>query len=107
MVIGGKCESGADMKVLITGNQGYIGPMVARHLRKALPGAYLIGYDTSYFALSTTNAQVWPERLYDEQLNGDVREIPELCSRAWTLSYNWLRFRTIRWALPMRRLRIW
>ena len=63
------------MKVLITGNQGYIGPVLGRHLRRAMPDSQLIGYDTGYFALSTTNALVWPERVYDEQINGDVRDI--------------------------------
>ena len=65
------------MKILITGNQGYIGPGVARRLRRQIPGAYLVGYDTGFFALSTTNASVWPERALDEQLTGDVRELPE------------------------------
>ena len=64
------------MKVLITGNQGYIGPVLGRHLRRVWPDAHLIGYDTGYFALSTTNAKVWPERVYNEQINGDVRELP-------------------------------
>ena len=65
------------MRILITGNQGYIGPGVVRRLRRELPGAYLIGYDTGFFALSTTNASVWPERALDEQHTGDVRELPE------------------------------
>src|SRR5574337_684595 len=64
------------MKILITGNQGYIGPIVARHLRRVWPDAELIGFDTGYFALSTTNAPIWPERVFDEQINGDVRELP-------------------------------
>jgi nucleoside-diphosphate-sugar epimerase len=63
------------MKILVTGNQGYIGPLLGRHLRRTMPGAALIGYDTGYFALSTTNAAVWPERVYDEQICGDVRDI--------------------------------
>ena len=63
------------MKVLITGNQGYIGPVLGRHLRRTIPDVHLIGYDTGYFALSTTNAPVWPERVFDEQINGDVRDI--------------------------------
>lgn len=63
------------MKILITGNQGYIGPIVARHLRRVWPDAELIGFDTGFFALSTTNASVWPERVFDEQINGDVREL--------------------------------
>jgi nucleoside-diphosphate-sugar epimerase len=72
----------ATMKILVTGNQGYIGPVLGRHLRRAMPGAQLIGFDTGYFALSTTNAPVWPERVYDQQICGDVREIsPEILER--------------------------
>ncbi len=64
------------MKILISGNQGYIGPIVGRRLKRELPDAQLIGYDTGYFALSTTNAPVWPERVYDRQHTGDVRDLP-------------------------------
>jgi nucleoside-diphosphate-sugar epimerase len=65
------------MKVLITGNLGYVGPIVARHLRRMYPQARLIGFDSAFFALSTTGAMVLPERSLDEQHFGDVREIPE------------------------------
>jgi hypothetical protein len=65
------------MKVLITGNLGYVGPVVVRHLRRTHPKARLIGFDSAFFALSTTGATVLPERFLDEQHFGDVREIPE------------------------------
>jgi nucleoside-diphosphate-sugar epimerase len=65
------------MKVLITGNLGYVGPIVARRLRRMHPQARLIGFDSAFFALSTTGAMVLPERSLDEQHFGDVREIPE------------------------------
>jgi len=65
------------MKVLITGNLGYIGPIVARHLRKMHPDATLVGYDSAFFALCTTGAEMLPERLLDAQYYGDVREIPD------------------------------
>jgi nucleoside-diphosphate-sugar epimerase len=65
------------MKILITGNLGYVGPIVARHLRRAHPDARLIGYDSAFFALSTTGALVLPERTLDEQHYGDVREVPD------------------------------
>src|ERR1700753_806545 len=63
------------MRILVTGNQGYIGPILGRHLRRTIPNAELVGYDTGYFALPTTTAPVWPERAYDEQISGDVRDI--------------------------------
>ena len=65
------------MKVLITGNLGYIGPVVVRHLRQAYPDANLIGYDSAFFALCTTGAQILPERSLNAQYFGDVRELPD------------------------------
>jgi len=65
------------MNILITGNLGYVGPVVARHLRLAHPKARLIGFDSAFFALSTTGTTVLPERFLDEQHFGDIREIPE------------------------------
>jgi nucleoside-diphosphate-sugar epimerase len=64
------------MKILITGNCGYVGPIVQRHLRQAYPDANIIGYDNVYFALSTTGAHVVPERSLNAQYFGDVREFP-------------------------------
>jgi nucleoside-diphosphate-sugar epimerase len=63
------------MKVLVTGNQGYVGPVLGRHLRRVFPDAELVGFDTGYFALCTTNASVSPERVYDAQRHGDARDI--------------------------------
>ncbi len=65
------------MKILITGNLGYVGPIVTRHLRQVQPDAELVGFDSAFFALSTTGASVLPERVLDEQHFGDVRELPE------------------------------
>src|SRR5262245_63650459 len=70
----GKC---APMKVLITGNLGYVGAVVVRHLRRTHPQARLIGFDSGFFSLATTRATVLPERFLDAQHFGDVREIPE------------------------------
>ena len=65
------------MNVLITGNLGYVGPVVVRHLRQAYPDANLIGYDSAFFALCTTGAQILPERSLNAQYFGDVRELPD------------------------------
>lgn len=64
------------MRVLVTGNMGYVGPMVARHLRRTLPGVVLRGYDTGYFAHCLTGAASLPERMFDEQFFGDIRDLP-------------------------------
>jgi len=61
------------MKILITGNMGYVGPGVVSQLRSTFPGATLIGFDAAYFATCLTNAPVLPEYKLDAQLFGDVR----------------------------------
>ena len=63
------------MKILITGNLGYVGPMVVRHLRTHLSEAYLVGFDSAFFAHALSNAPSWPERLLNQQHFGDVRDI--------------------------------
>lgn len=63
------------MKILITGNMGYVGPGVVGQLRTSFPDAILIGYDIAYFASCLTNATVLPESKLDLQLFGDVRTI--------------------------------
>ncbi|MEO8339512.1 MAG: SDR family oxidoreductase [Nitrospirota bacterium] len=63
------------MKVLITGNMGYVGPMVLRRLRESHPAAELIGYDMGYFAHCLTGTQRFPESLTDVQYFGDIRSV--------------------------------
>jgi nucleoside-diphosphate-sugar epimerase len=63
------------MKILITGNMGYVGPGVVQHLRTVFPQATLIGYDMAYFAHCLTNATVLPESRLNKQIFGDVRNI--------------------------------
>lgn len=65
------------MKILITGNMGYIGPSVVRQLRASYPGAELIGLDMGYFAHCLTNADILPECMLDRQIFSDVRYISE------------------------------
>ena len=63
------------MKILITGNMGYIGPCVVSHLRDSYPKAELIGLDMGYFANCLTNEKVLPECRVDVQYFADVRQI--------------------------------
>ena len=63
------------MRILVTGNQGYVGPVLGRHLRRVWPEARLLGFDTGYFATCTTGANTSPERVYDAQLHGDARDV--------------------------------
>ncbi|NOJ47699.1 NAD-dependent epimerase/dehydratase family protein [Bradyrhizobium archetypum] len=63
------------MKILITGNMGYVGPAVAKYLRSHRPNATLHGFDNAYFAHCLTGSSVVPERYLDEQFYGDVRNV--------------------------------
>ncbi len=69
-------ERAAPLRILITGNMGYVGPVVAAHLRATLPGAELIGYDSAFFAHCLTTPGPLPERALDAQHFGDVRAVP-------------------------------
>lgn len=62
------------MKILINGNMGYIGPVVAAHLRRRFPLANLVGYDTGYFAGCQLDSLASPERALTTQHFGDVRQ---------------------------------
>lgn len=61
------------MKVLIIGNLGYIGPMVAKHFRKEHPDSFLAGYDIGYFIQNNTYNGIAGDALLDVQHFGDVR----------------------------------
>ena len=38
------------MRILITGNMGYVGPAVVAHLRERYPHCELLGFDSGLFA---------------------------------------------------------
>ncbi len=65
------------MRILITGNMGYVGPVLVRHLRRRYPQVELIGFDSSFFAHCLTAVSVLPEQVLDKQHFGDIREFPE------------------------------
>ena len=64
------------MKILITGNMGYVGPVLVRHLRRRFPDIHIIGVDSGLFAHCLTDAAVLPETMVDEQHFADVRDMP-------------------------------
>ncbi len=63
------------MRILITGNMGYVGPVLARYLKRIYPNINLIGYDTGFFGHSLTGTESLPELVYECQYIGDVRDI--------------------------------
>ena len=64
------------MKILITGNMGYVGPAVVAQLRRAHPDAYLVGLDIGYYGNCLTTRGGVPERLLDVQVFADIRQFP-------------------------------
>ncbi len=62
--------------ILITGNMGYVGPNVVKHLRREYPDARISGFDIGYFAHCLTASRVLPEQLVDTQHFGDIRNFP-------------------------------
>jgi nucleoside-diphosphate-sugar epimerase len=64
------------MRVLITGNMGYVGPTLVRYLRHKLPEAEIIGYDAGFFGHSLTGAEILPEVRVAQQYLADIRHFP-------------------------------
>lgn len=64
-------------KILVTGNCGYIGPVIAKHFKKVHPNYSLIGFDNGYFSHCLTNSSYNPIFDYDFQYWGDIRNFPE------------------------------
>ena len=64
------------MKILISGNLGYVGPRVVRHLRETRNQSWIGGLDTGFFAHCLTAPDALPEYLLDAQYFADVREVP-------------------------------
>jgi nucleoside-diphosphate-sugar epimerase len=64
------------MRVLITGNMGYVGPVLTRFLKGSFPAAEIIGYDSGFFAHSLTAGEYLPEILLARQYFGDIRDFP-------------------------------
>ena len=67
------------MRIIVTGNLGYIGPVLVRHLRNRLGRtAELVGIDTGLFAhcLTIPPNESLPEVALDVQHWCDVRDVP-------------------------------
>ena len=76
------------MKILITGNLGYVGPGVVSRLRETYPDAELVGYDTGFFANCLTNTTFLPEVKLNHQIFGDVRNFdPNLLNNVDSIVY--------------------
>ena len=65
------------MKILVTGNLGYVGPSVMLQLRRSYPLAQLVGMDLGFFAHCLTGVNASPERVVDHQICKDVRDVEQ------------------------------
>jgi nucleoside-diphosphate-sugar epimerase len=66
-----------NMRILITGNMGYVGPAVIKHLKDAHPEAQIVGFDNAYYGSSISTSGILPEMRLNEQFYGDIRKFPE------------------------------
>ena len=62
------------MRLLITGDRGYVGPCVVRHLRSVWPEARITGLDAEYFADCLLTSKCREDERAHEQIRGDVRD---------------------------------
>jgi nucleoside-diphosphate-sugar epimerase len=65
------------MRILITGNLGYVGGWLVSSLREKYPNAFISGYDLGYFQNCLTTNNFAPETKLDVQYYGDVRNFDE------------------------------
>tara|TARA_Y100001970_G_scaffold282828_1_gene396621 strand:+ start:4523 stop:5569 length:1047 start_codon:yes stop_codon:yes gene_type:complete len=63
------------MKILIIGNEGYIGPVVVNQFKNSMNKSMVAGFDTGFFSHAITYPTS-PELKIDIQYRGDVREFP-------------------------------
>ncbi|MPR12680.1 SDR family oxidoreductase [Microvirga tunisiensis] len=61
------------MKIVITGNMGYVGSSVVAHLRRVFPAATIVGVDSGLFGHYLTQRAI-PERNLDTQIYRDIRD---------------------------------
>ncbi|MEX2260506.1 MAG: SDR family oxidoreductase [Bryobacteraceae bacterium] len=65
------------MKILVTGNMGYVGPCVTRHLSTAYRDATIVGLDTGFYAPHLLRKDgILPECEIPQQYFADVRKPP-------------------------------
>src|SRR4030067_673021 len=64
------------LKILITGNMGYVGPCVVERMRISNPDAILVGLDMGLFANCVTNTLNRRETTVDVEYYADVRNFP-------------------------------
>ncbi len=64
------------MNILITGNMGYVGPVLVKHLKSVRDSDRIMGFDSGLFAHCLTTRNGLPERRLDVQFFADLRDLP-------------------------------
>ncbi|GGB07451.1 NAD-dependent epimerase [Brucella endophytica] len=62
------------MNIMVTGNMGYVGPVLISHIREVLGSSTIIGVDSGLFAHCITQENL-PEHAVDIQIFRDVRDL--------------------------------
>ena len=62
------------MKILITGNMGYVGSVLAPYLRKEYPKSFIAGLDIGFFEEKLIDNS-YPEKSLDKQIIKDIRDV--------------------------------
>ena len=57
------------MNILITGNNGYIGPVLYKEIKKKIPNSKVFGFDNNYFKIKNFS---------DKQYSGDIRSLSKI-----------------------------
>ena len=63
------------MNILICGNLGYIGPVVTKHLKVAIPFSKITGLDTGYFASWISSFGRIGDTYCNYQVYQDIRDV--------------------------------
>lgn len=66
------------MRVLVTGNAGYVGPVVVEHLAARHPDWALVGFDAGYFLACLSDPTATPEQPLETQVIGDLRDVDSI-----------------------------
>lgn len=64
-----------DMRILVTGNLGYIGSVLGKHLKNNISNIDLIGIDTGLYMTDYTKSLRPGDTFYDTQIYKDVRSL--------------------------------
>jgi len=68
-----------NVRLFITGNMGYIGPVLVETLKRIYPEIEIVGFDSGFFAHSLSGANFNADKGVTVQHYGDVRDIrPEM-----------------------------